>query len=131
MVTVGIIANPASGKDIRRIVAQGWVVSNQEKIAIVRRLLRGLEAGGVDRALFMPESLGIGYAAVEALGSTKIQVDILPMDVQANQEDSTRAAERMATASRRVHVYGGRVVAGPAVEGDGKSEIESCTGWYG
>ncbi len=96
MVTVGIIANPASGKDIRRIVAQGWVVSNQEKIAIVRRLLRGLEAGGVDRALFMPESLGIGYAAVEALGSTKIQVDILPMDVQANQEDSTRAAERMA-----------------------------------
>src|SRR5207247_8588907 len=43
----------------------------------------------------MPESLGIGYAAVEGLGSTKIQVDILPMHVQANQEDSTRAAERM------------------------------------
>jgi predicted polyphosphate/ATP-dependent NAD kinase len=96
MTTVGIIANPASGKDIRRIVAQGWVVSNQEKIAIVRRLLRGLEAGGVDRALFMPESLGIGYAAVEALGSTTIQVEILPMDVQARQEDSTRAAELMA-----------------------------------
>jgi hypothetical protein len=96
MATVGIIANPASGKDIRRIVAQGWVVSNQEKIAIVRRLLRGLEAGGVERAIFMPESLGIGYAAVEALGSTTIKVEILPMDVQANQEDSTRAAARMA-----------------------------------
>ncbi len=96
MITVGIIANPASGKDIRRIVAQGWVVSNQEKIAIVRRLLRGLEAGGVERALFMPESLGIGYAAIEALESTTIKVDILPMNVQANQEDSTRAAEQMA-----------------------------------
>ncbi len=67
MVTVGIIANPSSGKDIRRIVAQGWVVSNQEKIAIVRRLLRGLEAAGVAHVLFMPEPLGIGHAALEAL----------------------------------------------------------------
>jgi predicted polyphosphate/ATP-dependent NAD kinase len=96
MATVGVIANPASGKDIRRIVAQGWVVSNQEKIAIVRRLLRGLEAGGVDRVLFMPESLGIGYAAVEGLGGTTLRVETLPMEVQAHQDDSTRAANMMA-----------------------------------
>lgn len=95
MVTVGIIANPSSGKDIRRIVAQGWVVSNQEKIAIVRRLLRGLEAAGVERVLFMPESLGIGYGALEALGETKIQANVLEMDVMARQEDSTRAAALM------------------------------------
>ncbi len=96
MATVGVIANPASGKDIRRIVAQGWVVSNQEKIAIVRRLLRWLEAGGVDRVLFMPESLGIGYAAVEGLGDTTLRVETLPMEVQAHQDDSTRAANMMA-----------------------------------
>jgi predicted polyphosphate/ATP-dependent NAD kinase len=95
MVTVGIIANPSSGKDIRRIVAQGWVVSNQEKIAIVRRLLRGLEAAGVDHVLFMPESLGIGYAALEALRETSICAENLVMNVTARQEDSTRAAELM------------------------------------
>lgn len=95
MVTVGIIANPSSGKDIRRIVAQGWVVSNQEKIAIVRRLLRGLEAAGVDHVLFMPESLGIGYGALEALGETNIRADMLEMDIMARQEDSTRAAALM------------------------------------
>lgn len=95
MVTVGIIANPSSGKDIRRIVAQGWVVSNQEKIAIVRRLLRGLEAAGVDSVLFMPESLGIGYAALEALSETSIHAENLVMDITARQEDSTRAAELM------------------------------------
>ncbi|MDQ6661686.1 MAG: NAD(+)/NADH kinase [Chloroflexota bacterium] len=95
MVTVGIIANPSSGKDIRRIVAQGWVVSNQEKIAIVRRLLRGLEVAGVDHVLFMPESLGIGHAAMEALEDTTIQAETLEMDVQGRQEDSTRAAEIM------------------------------------
>jgi predicted polyphosphate/ATP-dependent NAD kinase len=92
MVTVGIIANPSSGKDIRRIVAQGWVVSNQEKIAIVRRLLRGLEAAGVDSVLFMPEPLGIGYAALEGLGETMLSVKTLAMDILARQEDSTRAA---------------------------------------
>ncbi len=95
MVTVGIIANPSSGKDIRRIVAQGWVVSNQEKIAIVRRLLRGLEAAGVDHVLFMRESLGIGYAAMEALENTTIQAETLEMDMQGRQEDSTHAAEMM------------------------------------
>jgi predicted polyphosphate/ATP-dependent NAD kinase len=95
MVTVGILANPASGKDIRRIVAQGWVVSNQEKIAIVRRLLRGLEAAGVDSVLFMPEPLGIGYAALEALSETSIRAESLSMDITARQEDSTRAAELM------------------------------------
>ena len=34
--SVGIIANPASGKDIRRLVAQGSVFDNNEKINIVR-----------------------------------------------------------------------------------------------
>jgi hypothetical protein len=33
---VGIIANPASGKDIRRLVALGSSVDNNEKINIVR-----------------------------------------------------------------------------------------------
>ncbi|GAC1392593.1 MAG: NAD(+)/NADH kinase [Ktedonobacteraceae bacterium] len=97
MVTVGIIANPSSGKDIRRIVAQGWVVSNQEKIAIVRRLLRGLEAAGIERVLFMPESLGIGYGALEGLGETTLHAETLAMDITARQEDSTRAADLMVT----------------------------------
>ena len=96
MTTVGIIANPSSGKDIRRIVAQGWVVSNQEKIAIVRRLLRGLEAAGVERVLFMPEPLGIGYGALDGLrGQTTLEAETLAMDVTAKQEDSTHAAALM------------------------------------
>jgi predicted polyphosphate/ATP-dependent NAD kinase len=96
MGTVGIIANPSSGKDIRRIVAQGWVVSNQEKIAIVRRLLRGLEAAGVDHVLYMPEPLGIVQGALDGLVDAKIEVEKLAMDVTARQEDSTRAAQLLA-----------------------------------
>jgi len=43
-VPVGIIANPASGKDIRRLVALGTVFDNQEKLNIDRRILLGLDA---------------------------------------------------------------------------------------
>ena len=42
MARVGIIANPASSKDIRRLVAQGRVVPDWEKVNIVRRAMRGL-----------------------------------------------------------------------------------------
>ncbi|HEY5871002.1 MAG TPA: ATP-NAD kinase, partial [Candidatus Tectomicrobia bacterium] len=44
MACVGIIANPSSGKDIRRLVAHGSVFNNNEKVNIVRRVLLGLDA---------------------------------------------------------------------------------------
>jgi predicted polyphosphate/ATP-dependent NAD kinase len=52
---VGIIANPASGRDIRRLVAYGTVFDNNEKTAIVRRVLLGLEAVGITRVAYLPE----------------------------------------------------------------------------
>jgi len=62
---VGIIANPASGKDIRRLVAHGSVFDNIEKVNIVRRILLGLEAAGVDKVLYMPDYFGIVPRALE------------------------------------------------------------------
>jgi predicted polyphosphate/ATP-dependent NAD kinase len=56
---VGIIANPASGKDIRRLVAHGSAFDNNEKINIVRRVLLGLDAAGVERVVHLPDSYGI------------------------------------------------------------------------
>src|SRR5438874_11996132 len=52
---VGIIANPAAGRDIRRLVAHGTVFDNQEKAALVRRVLLGLEAVGIQRVAYMPQ----------------------------------------------------------------------------
>jgi predicted polyphosphate/ATP-dependent NAD kinase len=36
----GIIANPAAGKDIRRLVAHGSTFDNNEKVNIVHRVLQ-------------------------------------------------------------------------------------------
>ncbi len=65
---VGIIANPASGRDIRRLVAYGTVFDNNEKMAIVRRVLLGLEAVGITQVAYMPErEFGILPRAIDGL----------------------------------------------------------------
>jgi predicted polyphosphate/ATP-dependent NAD kinase len=64
---VGIIANPASGKDIRRVVSQATTVNNHEKVSIVRRLLLALFASGVRRVEIMPDYFGIGARALDGL----------------------------------------------------------------
>ncbi len=99
---VGIIANPASGRDIRRLVAYGTVFDNNEKMAIVRRVLLGLEAVGITQVAYMPErEFGIVPRAIDGLtgrkqGST-LQPLPLSMPVLATSADSTRAARMLAS----------------------------------
>ncbi|MBP1701355.1 MAG: hypothetical protein H6Q38_462 [Chloroflexi bacterium] len=94
MVTVGIIPNPASGKDIRRLIAHGSVFDNQEKVNIVRRVMLGLQSAGVDNVIIMPDYFGIGRRALDGV-QLKMAADILEMSIEANQDDSTRAAGMM------------------------------------
>jgi predicted polyphosphate/ATP-dependent NAD kinase len=58
-VTVGVIANPASGRDIRRLVAGASVFGNADKAGMVFRLLAGLGAAGVARVLMLPAPDGL------------------------------------------------------------------------
>lgn len=98
MASVGIIANPASGKDIRRLVAYGICFDNQEKVNIVKRCLLGLAAAGVDRVLYMPDYYGIVPRAVEGLfHSDRLPLDIVELDMEmtATQADSSQAAAMM------------------------------------
>jgi predicted polyphosphate/ATP-dependent NAD kinase len=91
MATVGIIANPASGKDIRRLVAHASVFDNNEKINIVRRVLLGLDAVQVERVLWMPDYFGIGERARHGL-HVALTTEMLDMPTDWTQDDSTRAA---------------------------------------
>jgi predicted polyphosphate/ATP-dependent NAD kinase len=98
MSAVGIIANPASGKDIRRLVAHGSVFDNHEKANIVRRLLLGLQAMGVERVWIMPDSFGIGARALDDLGLDCLQVSVLAMPTTFTSIDTVRAAREMVDA---------------------------------
>ncbi len=91
---IGIIANPASGKDIRRLVAHGSTFDNNEKINIVRRVLLGLAAAGVDEVAYLPDSYGI---VARAASTAKPRLTLTPLDmaVVSHASDSTEAAQRL------------------------------------
>jgi predicted polyphosphate/ATP-dependent NAD kinase len=95
---IGIIANPASGRDIRRLVAHGTVIDNIEKVNIVTRVILGAIAVGVEQIHIMPDTFGLGEEALRKVRRTEAAdryVTIVPMTIEGRQEDSTRAARYM------------------------------------
>ena len=69
--TVGIVANPMSGRDIRRLVAQASVFPNAEKTNMVVRLLAAAGAAGVERALVSTDGMGVAGGVVRALAKRR------------------------------------------------------------
>ncbi|RQM48574.1 ATP-NAD kinase family protein [Paraburkholderia tropica] len=66
-VTVGVIANPASGRDIRRLTTHASVFPTAEKANMVVRLLAGLGAFGVDRVITLRDKTGVAALVLRAL----------------------------------------------------------------
>lgn len=92
--TVGIIANPVSGRDVRRLVASAATSTLADKVSIVRRLVIGAGEAGAERVLFMPEPHGIARRATETLEhGPKIEVFDFPL--RWREEDSMRAVAAM------------------------------------
>ena len=94
MSTVGIIANPAAGKDIRRLVAQGRVVSNQEKSNTLRRVFAGLQSQGVTKVIVMPDMAGLARNAMSDTRDT-LRSEFIDQTPTGSQRDSTVAAQIM------------------------------------
>jgi predicted polyphosphate/ATP-dependent NAD kinase len=94
---VGIIANPASGKDIRRLVAYASVTDNTEKTNLMRRIILGIDSTGVDEILIMPDYYNLGLRALDGMGTERIRakVPIVDMAIDYTARDTTLAAERM------------------------------------
>ncbi|MEM1434206.1 MAG: NAD(+)/NADH kinase, partial [Pseudomonadota bacterium] len=77
---IGLIANPASGKDVRRLVARASVFDNQEKQAIVRRLLIGALAAGATEFRYLNDQHGILRGALDEL---RRKLNAKPVDATA------------------------------------------------
>ncbi|MES9994131.1 MAG: NAD(+)/NADH kinase [Candidatus Thiodiazotropha sp.] len=110
-ITVGVIANPASGRDIRRLTAKASVVSITEKANMVQRLLGPLGALGVGRVLMMPDTTGIAAAVRRAVENNQArgrmswpELVFLDQDLFGGPEDSQTAARLMADVGVRIIV---------------------------
>lgn len=107
--TVGIIANPASGRDIRRLVSAASGFSIAEKANIVRRLCLGMSAIGVDKVCMMPDRSGIAGSVLRskeqgtlALDENWPEIELLEIPIQEKAIDTLRAVEKMVDMGVRI-----------------------------
>jgi ATP-NAD kinase N-terminal domain len=92
---IGIIANPASGKDIRRVVARASTFDNQEKKNIVRRAVAGAVAAGARRFLYMPDGYGLVTEAVGEHCDSGVKFEAVESPETESALDTIRAARQM------------------------------------
>ena len=121
MSTIGIIANPESGKDIRRLVGNAISIDNQQKLNIVKRILVAATEMGVNQVLIMPEIFRFGERALDDLKNYPAVASgakILDMIPRHAPEDTPKAVEMMREAGAKCIVVLG---------GDGTCRLASKT----
>jgi predicted polyphosphate/ATP-dependent NAD kinase len=99
---VGIIANPASGKDVRRVASHAITANNYQKTNIVRRVLIALQALEVGHIEIMPDQFGIGARALQGLKKRpdiQATTSLIDMPVSGTAEDTLQAAHYLRQAS--------------------------------
>ena len=98
---VGIIANPASGRDLRRLTAHAGLHSSTDKASVVQRLLAAFGATGIRHALLPPDMTGIAAAVLRASQTRQARdghwpfLEFLDMPLRQSVEDTRLAARRM------------------------------------
>ena len=92
--SVGIIANPLSGKDIRRLVASASVVSTHMKSNEILKLYSGLVAYGIKKVYVMPDYSDISRRAREKY-SGQIETLVMHTKILDAEETTIQVAKEM------------------------------------
>jgi predicted polyphosphate/ATP-dependent NAD kinase len=99
---VGVIANPVSARDIRRVIAHAGSLQVTDRANIVLRILAGLAAVGIRQVVMMPENAGIRTHLARAMmrarntGEARFpDLSFLDMKVTGQAADSAIAARMM------------------------------------
>ena len=108
---LGVIANPVSARDIRRVVANAGNLQITDRVNIVLRMLQAARAAGVARALLMPDRGGIRALLERHLrrgDSTLPAIEWLDFEPTSTVDDSFTAARQLqAAGARAIVVLGG------------------------
>jgi len=100
-ITIGIIANPVSARDIRRVIANASNLQISDRVNIVLRVLTAVESLGVARVLVMPDNAGIRAMMLRHLNRERNlhhrfpQVEFLAMDTTSTVDDTFLATRLM------------------------------------
>src|SRR5689334_8898297 len=98
---IGIIANPVSARDIRRVVANASNLQIADRVNIVLRVLSALAAMRVPRVLIMPDRGGIRAMLLRCLQRERNlhhafpEVEFLDMEPVSTVDDTFLAARML------------------------------------
>ncbi len=125
---IGIVANPMSGRDIRRLVAQASVFPNAEKTNMALRLVAAAAATGVDRVLMSTDGMGVAAGVLRARDKRRAgaarwpELEFVELDAITGTAEDTRVLVRrmVADGASVVVLLGGdgTVRAAAAASGD-------------
>jgi DNA-binding NarL/FixJ family response regulator len=104
--TVGLVVNPAAGRDIRRLTGGASVSDDYEKRRTAECVLAGLALEPDVEVLVMPDRGNLGQRIVDQ-SPAELDVGLLDMSVAGDGGDTRRAAAAFATAADAVVVLGG------------------------
>lgn len=106
---VGIVANPTSGKDVRRLLTNAGTSTLDDKVGVVRRVLVGAFEAGATRFVVLPDPHGIVRRALSTLPFAR-RLDVADAVVvrHHDERDTVAAAAAMGDAGcAAVVVLGG------------------------
>ncbi|MBT7293304.1 MAG: hypothetical protein HN838_12310 [Rhodospirillaceae bacterium] len=118
--SIGVLANPAAGRDIRRLVAQASVFPIAEKRNMITRLFSSLGMLGVGTVYMMSDGNGIADRIRHALETPPPSDQIWPKVVFLDMPIEDRAVDTLVAVEKMVaHGVGGIIVLG----GDGTHRL--------
>lgn len=95
--TIGLVVNPAAGKDIRRLVAHGSVFGNREKINYTIRILLGFDQITTSpiKLIYMPDPYELIETVIDEVGKSlkNIEFEKAPITVFGDEADTTHFAQ--------------------------------------
>ncbi|MFO0687604.1 MAG: NAD(+)/NADH kinase [Myxococcota bacterium] len=94
---LGIIVNPHSGRDARRLFARAGTSTIDDKRNQVTRIVVGAAAAGCERVLLSRDAFRIASAATDAL-ELPVEIELLDLPTTGHALDSERAALAMQAA---------------------------------
>lgn len=104
--TVGLVVNPAAGRDIRRLTGGASISDDYEKRRTAECVLAGLTVAEDVEVLVMPDRGTLGRRIVDS-APEGLPTSLLDMTVGGSGEDSRRAAAAFADDADAVVVLGG------------------------
>lgn len=89
---VGLVANPMSSKDIRRLTGLARVISVEEKANLVARLLVGIGSVPGIAVTALDDTAGLVRRAASMASRSSASVDYLPIEAEGSEADTRSAA---------------------------------------